>query len=96
MRVMVDSFEEWYDNQVHYKKTDGTPPGKNLNITTMSVLEAANLLGVSQSTIYSLIGQTEHIKTIKSGIHRRIDRKSSEEWYQSQNKYKKVGEREVQ
>lgn len=96
MRVMIDSFEEWYDNQVHYKKANGTPPGKKLNVTTMSVLEAANLLGVSQSTIYSLIGQTECIKTIKSGIHRRIERKSFEEWYQSQNKYKKVGESEGQ
>lgn len=28
MRVMVESFNEWYDNQLHYKKVNGDPPGK--------------------------------------------------------------------
>ena len=26
MRVMLDSFEDWYAGQFHYKKVDGTPP----------------------------------------------------------------------
>lgn len=26
MRVMIDSFEEWYANQFKYQKVDGTPP----------------------------------------------------------------------
>lgn len=28
MRIMVDSFEKWYDNQLHYRKVDGTPQGR--------------------------------------------------------------------
>lgn len=28
MRVMLDSFEDWYAGQFHYKKVDGTPPGE--------------------------------------------------------------------
>ena len=55
MRVMVDSFEKWYDNQLHYKKVDGTPPGKNWTGITFSVREVAELLGVSDSSIYELI-----------------------------------------
>lgn len=31
MRVIVDSFEKWYDNQLHYKKVDGTPPREELD-----------------------------------------------------------------
>lgn len=30
MRVMIDSFEEWYANQFKYQKVDGTPPGEEL------------------------------------------------------------------
>lgn len=26
MRVMLDSFESWYENQVRYKKVNGEPP----------------------------------------------------------------------
>ncbi len=29
MRVMIDSFEEWYANQFKYQKVDGTPPARN-------------------------------------------------------------------
>ena len=29
MRVMLDSFEEWYASQFHYKKVDGPAPGRN-------------------------------------------------------------------
>ena len=29
MRVMLDSFEDWYAGQFHYKKVDGTPPERN-------------------------------------------------------------------
>ena len=36
MRVMIDSFEEWYANQFKYQKVDGTPPGEELNKTTYS------------------------------------------------------------
>ena len=34
MRVMIDSFEEWYANQFKYQKVDGTPPGEELKKTT--------------------------------------------------------------
>lgn len=29
MRVMLDSFEDWYAGQFHYKKVDGTPPAQS-------------------------------------------------------------------
>lgn len=63
MRVMIDSFEEWYANQVHYKKVDGTRPGKNLDKTSMSVQQTADLLGVSQITVYEILKRNGNIKT---------------------------------
>ena len=54
MRVMVDSFEEWYANQFHYKKVDGSPPGQNWR-HTMSIRETADILGIAPTTVYSLI-----------------------------------------
>lgn len=56
IRVMTDSFEEWYANQFHYKKTDGTPPGQNWR-HTMSICETADILGIAPTTVYSLIGK---------------------------------------
>ena len=35
MRVMIDSFEEWYANQFQYQKVDGTPPGEELKKTCL-------------------------------------------------------------
>lgn len=33
MRIVIDSFEHWYANQVKYKKVDGPPPGEELRST---------------------------------------------------------------
>ena len=29
MRIVLSSFEEWYANQTHYKKVDGSAPGSH-------------------------------------------------------------------
>lgn len=89
MRVMVDSFEEWYDSQLQYRKVNGDPPGKNWTAVTMSVQEAADLLGISASTLYGLM-KKQPFQTVKVGIHTRIYRDSFEEWYSGQGHYKKA------
>lgn len=85
MRVMVDSFEEWYANQFHYKKVDGSPPGQNWR-HTMSIRETADILGIAPTTVYSLIDKELFIVLTVSG-KKRIDKKSFEEWYANQSKY---------
>ena len=52
MRVMKSSFDDWYENQVKYKKVDGSPPGTALRAMSYSVSEVAELLSVSETTIY--------------------------------------------
>ena len=73
---------------------DGTPPGKNLDKTSMSLQQTADLLGVSQYTVYEILKRNGNIKTFKVGMYLRIDKASFEEWYRSQSRYKKVNRNE--
>ena len=54
MRVMIESFENWYANQLHYKKIIGEAPGKNWTSITMSIQETASLLGIAEGTLYEM------------------------------------------
>lgn len=89
MRVMVDSFEKWYANQLHYKKVDGTPAGANWTAITMSMQETAQLIGITESSLYDLL-KKKPFRTTQVGMYKRIYKDSFEEWYQSQTHYKKV------
>ena len=55
MRVNIESFEHWYANQIKYKKIDGTPPGEELRSYSYSVQEMADLLDVSDDTVYAFL-----------------------------------------
>ena len=80
MRVMLDSFEDWYAGQFHYKKVDGTPPGEKWRHTTMSVPEMADVKrGYFETTLID-----RRIRIITS---------SFEAWYQKQTHYVKISER---
>ena len=47
MRVVIESFENWYANQVKYSKVNGSPPGEKLNERSYSIVALAEMLGVS-------------------------------------------------
>ena len=89
MRVMIESFENWYANQLHYKKIIGEAPGKNWTSITMSIRETARLLGIAEGTLYDLM-KKKPFKTVKVGMYTRIYIDSFEDWYNSQSHYKKV------
>ncbi|MCP1110873.1 phage antirepressor YoqD-like protein [Lachnospiraceae bacterium PF1-21] len=88
MRVMIDSFEEWYAGQFHYKKVCGEPPGARWENINMSVQETADLIGITTSTLYDLL-KKEPFKTERINSKLRIDIKSFEKWYKNQSHYKK-------
>ena len=92
MRVMLDSFEDWYAGQFHYKKVDGTPPGAKWRHTTMSVLELAELLGLKSATAYDLVKRA-HLETMIIDRRIRVVNDSFESWYAGQNHYIKIAER---
>ena len=89
MRVMIDSFENWYARQLHYKKVDGSPPGEYWTAITMSVRETANLLGITECSLYDLLKKNP-FNTTQVGMYKRIYKDSFEEWFNSQTHYKRV------
>ena len=92
MRVMVESFERWYANQLHYKKISGELPGKELLKRTMTVPTMAKLLGIKEANAYELIHRLHFrsVKTEYSSQRLLIDKATSNEWLKKQTHYKIV------
>ena len=94
MRIMLDSFEEWYAGQFHYKKVNGEAPGSKWEKTTMSIREAAALLGLQEATLYDLL-KKKPVQTIQVDNRTRIDRASFWAWYESQDFYRTVADQQA-
>ena len=90
MRIDVDSFEEWYANQFHYKKVNGERPGKNYGKTITSTT-IGKVLGISRATAREIFDKN-NIELIWVDGTRRVVQESFEEWYASQTHYKKIAE----
>ena len=86
MRVMMDSFEDWYSKQFHYKEVTGEPPGAYWLESTLSLSEAAETLGIAVSTFYEVI-KKERFKTLQIGRTKRIEKESFYKWLESQSRY---------
>lgn len=93
MRIMVESFDEWYASQFHYKRVDGVLPGTKWG-DTLSIPDFGNLLGLSPGGAYWLVDHAE-IETVVICNHKRIMRETFEKWYHSQSKYKIIKDCEV-
>ena len=94
IRVDVESFEEWYSGQFHYKKISGELPGTKYG-ETLSPLEIARLLNIPRSTARDLLtdGKVDYI--LVNG-NRRVPRESFEKWYASQTKYSKQSKQKAE
>lgn len=90
MRVDVDSFEEWYAGQFHYKKVNGERPGKKYG-KTLAPSTIAEVLGIARSSADDLLNR-ELVEYIWINGRRRVTRDSFEKWYASQDRYTKVKE----
>lgn len=92
MRVMVESFERWYANQLHYKKISGELPGKELLKRTMTVPTMAKLLCIKEANAYELIHRLHFrsVKTEYSSQRLLIDKATFNEWLKKQTHYKIV------
>ena len=86
MRVMLESFEKWYSEQLHYKKVTGEAPGSAVEEITMSVKEAAAALGICETTVYDVLKRSP-IKTAKIDNRTRIFRDSFIDWFNQQDRY---------
>ena len=87
MRIMLDSFEDWYGRQFHYKKVNGPEPGQLLP-PSWTVPEVADILGLNPGSVYELIKNHSPFKTFKVDGQTRIPKENFETWYRSQSHYK--------
>lgn len=91
MRVMLDSFEDWYAGQFHYKKVDGTPPGEKWRHTTMSVPEMADELNKNDSQLLevNLLNQLKLAKRVNLFDYSLEELQAVHEYWRSMNRYSK-------
>ena len=93
MRIVIESFEKWYANQIKWEKVDGPPPGEELNAYSYSIPQIAELLGVDGSIAYDIVKRC-HIETFTVDTWKRVRKDVFEAWYQSQSKYRTPEDRE--
>ena len=87
MRVVIESFENWYAGQVKYRKVTGEPPGEKLRQESYSAQDMGKMLGVSEDVAYYIINRYE-LPTILVNYWKRVPREAFEKWYASQSKYR--------
>lgn len=87
-RILIDSFEKWYNGQFRYRKAEGPPPGQDYD-PSISIHELAAILGLPLGTARYLVSRNYFKSFLISGLLR-IDSKSFENWYAHQFRYKKV------
>lgn len=88
MQIDVESFEEWYANQVKHKKVDGPEPGANLVKMSYSFRDVAEMLGVSDAVVYE-IWNKNNLETFTVDFVKRIPKEAFEKWYAGQDRYRK-------
>lgn len=88
IRIDVDSFEDWYAGQFHYKKVNGERPGGKYG-NTIAPTTMAKVLGIPKSTAYDFMNDGL-VEFIRVNGTRRVLRESFEEWYASQSHYKMI------
>lgn len=88
MRVLIESFENWYNSQHRYIKVDGPEPRGNYG-RSFSLEELAGMLGLTKSGARYLVSRKLFKSEVKEGLIR-ISRRSFEAWYKTQFRYWKV------
>lgn len=92
LRVDRESFEEWYANQVHYKKITGEQPGEKLRETLLSTVDIAQMLSLNEAVVHEVL-KAAGVKKFMEKHHIYYDRADYERWYKSQSKYRNQEDR---
>lgn len=88
IRIDVESFDNWYSGQFHYKKVTGERPGGKYE-GTIAPITMAKVLGIPKSTAYDFM-KNGLVDFVRINGARRVLRESFEKWYASQNHYKMI------
>ena len=87
MRVVIESFENWYARQAKYHKVTGEAPGTLLKQESYSAGDIAEILGISESYAYQLM-KAEGVKPIIVDFWQRFPKEAFDRWYASQSRYR--------
>ena len=96
MRIPKAAFDYWYEHQSHYRNAAARKRDAPFEEKTLTMPEMAKILGVSRSTVYSILANQKYegqfeFQTIAG--KKRITKDSFERWYASQDRYWKEEDR---
>ena len=94
LRVDKKSFEEWYENQTHYRKVNGPEPGRRIHEKYYTIREAAEILGLNTETFRDQV-RRQNIATVCIENRFWISRVDFDAWYANQTHYRKAEDRTV-
>ena len=86
MRVVINSFEDWYARQFKHRKITGEEPGIKLREETLSAREIADMLGISKQQANVLVRKAQ-LPFIKVHSQFQVSKDAFEKWYASQSHY---------
>ena len=92
MRVVIESFENWYAGQVKYHKVNGEPPGKRLNQESYSARDIAEMLQISEQYAYQVM-KDAGIRPVLVDYWQRFPKEAFDEWYSGQSRFRNAEDR---
>lgn len=91
IRITKESFDRWYEHQERLRTDADKQKDSDAEQSSISLTDAAHLLGTHRNNLYSLIqNHPERFDIIIIAGRKRITLDSFERWYQGQSRYKKV------
>ena len=91
--VDIDSFEEWYANQLRYHKINGVEPGEDLKERVYTLPEIMDLLGISRWSMYEILRHND-LDIIIVDQKQCISKDSFWDWYNGQDHYQLAKEKD--
>lgn len=89
-RVPREVFEHWYQHQTHYRTVADQKQDAFLEAETITMPEMARLLGITRSTVYSILNSKKYGGKFEIrflGDKKRITKESFQRWYEEQDQY---------
>jgi len=92
MRVVTESFENWYAGQVKYHKVTGEEPGERLKQESYSARDIGEMLQISESYAYALM-KAGGVEPIIVDYWKRFPKAAFDEWYARQSRFRNQEDR---
>jgi len=90
-RITVEEFKEWYVSQERYRTAEDRMKDKEAEDSSLSLPEAARLLGITRNTLYMILkeGKYRHLfDIIYVAGRKRITKESFNKFLQAQDQYR--------